>query len=54
MFGTDPDGGGAMRLGLCTGNEVHLGRADETCDEQVAGAAVEVQRGADLFDPARL
>ena len=54
MFGTDPDGGGAMRFGLCAGDEVHLGRADEACDEQVAGAAVEVERGADLFNPARL
>ena len=34
------------------GQEVHLGRADEACNEQVVGVVINFERRAGLFDPA--
>src|SRR3954454_12925484 len=48
--------GGARLVGGGHGNrqEVHLGRADEAGDEQVARVVVELERGAGLLDHAGL
>ena len=51
MLGPDPDGEGApARAATSPSAKLHGGRADEARHEAVGGAAVEVQRRADLLD----
>ena len=50
-LGDAGDGDGAVG-GDTAGQEVHLGRPDEACDEKVGGGAEDLGRGAGLFDPA--
>ena len=45
---------GAVLLGEANGEEVHLGRADESGNEQVGGIVVEVLGGVNLLDEAVL
>ena len=53
MLRAHADGVTVILRGLFALDEVHLGRADEARDKQVARRAIEVERAADLLDMAR-
>ncbi|ENN87522.1 hypothetical protein RHSP_44117 [Rhizobium freirei PRF 81] len=52
MLRPDADGVAAEALGISALDEIHLRRADETGDEEIARAAIEFQRRTHLLDIA--